>query len=935
MASTTPPTGSVAREIALLFAGSSVAGMSDHELLDRFTARRDTAGEQAFAALVTRHGPMVFGVCNEVLGDRDLAEDAFQAVFLILARKARAIRDPDLLGNWLYGVALRTARCARIRRGRRRQNESTGSMLKARSIVALPSAEQSLFAREESELLHDEIERLPRAFRLPVVLCYLEGLTVHEVARRLGCSHGTVRSRMARARERLRRGLVRRGVGLPATALAVGLANRTASASLSPQLREAATCAAIQVAAGRSGGLPAASLARQVLRSMMFQKLKFISLALLVFGAIATSAGYLTRALARSDDPRPSPVGVRSVTAATQEGVPQHPDPERIVITGRAVGPDGKPVAGARVAIVAFREARPHSSDQSEPERYQVLGSAKADALGRFQVDFPRTALDDGGLTLVVGATGWALTGRNLTADLGKPDQAITVEPEHVVRGRIFDLQGQPIAGVTVRVTHYETLPYDAEGDAPPWPAPATTDDKGRFELRGLGRRATVMLETRSDRHAPQTLNIDHRDESKAAELTITLSPAQVIEVHTFHADDGKPVTGTLVSVLSRRARQPGLRATSARTNEQGLARIIPSFGDTFTIYAIPPAGESYLNQRTEINLPKGALRQSVELKLKRGLRMHGTVTEEVSEKPVAGALVSYLQTRRNNKLYDRDSAGMPCDVVTGADGKFEIVVPAGPGHLLVRAATPDFLHLTTTNPELGRSILPNGLMYPDALAHIDLKPGQSADEVTMRLRRGVTVSTRVIGPDGEPIARAIAVGRSYAPYGVNGVAFTLGWGNVPQLKFRDGRLDIPGCDPDKPYTFYLLDREQQLGATVELTGKSARNGPVTVQLQKCGVARVRYVDKEGKPIAGHRPDQLILIITPGTDTPQADKTMADFQYQENLVTQRLRQLRTDADGRVTVVSLIPGATYRFHGQDFTCEAGKTIDLPDVTVSRP
>ncbi len=121
MARTTSPSGSVAREIGLLFEGSSVAGMSDHELLDRFTARRDAAGEEAFAALVTRHGPMVLGVCNEVLGDRGLAEDAFQAVFQILARKAITIRDPDLLANWLYGVALRTARCARIRRGRRSQ----------------------------------------------------------------------------------------------------------------------------------------------------------------------------------------------------------------------------------------------------------------------------------------------------------------------------------------------------------------------------------------------------------------------------------------------------------------------------------------------------------------------------------------------------------------------------------------------------------------------------------------------------------------------------------------------------------------------------------------------------------------------------------------------------------------------------------------------
>ena len=930
--------GSVLRQIGSLFDGGSVAGMSDRQLLDRFTARRDTIGEAAFTALVLRHGPMVQSVCADFLHDRHDAEDAFQAVFLILAQKAHSIRDTDLLGNWLYGVALRTARHARHRRGRRRKNEAAASVVKATSSVAMPSAEQSYLAREQAELLHDEIEQLPRAFRLAVVLCYLEGLTVHEAARRLGCSHGTVRSRMARAREKLGRGLTRRGVGLPATVLAAALSSRPASASVSSQLCETTAQAVIQFAAGQAASPLVVSLAREVLRSMMFHKLKLVSLTLTLLGAFATSAGYLTWALARNDEPDLSPAGVRTANTTTQEVAPARLDPDRIVVTGRALAPDGKPVPAARVAVVALLQPQPHPSGESQPERpqrYQVLGSARADADGRYRVDFPRTAVDRDGLALVVGATGWAFTGKKLDPDPASPDQSITVDPEHVVRGRIFDLQGQPIAGVSVRVSNYQTLPYDADGDAPPWPAPAASDEHGRFALRGLGRSATLTLEVSSDRHAPQTLRIDPGDLAKTGELTVSLSPAQVIEIRTTHADDGKPGAGAWVSVLSRRSGQRGLQTTSGRTNDQGLSRIIPSFGDTFTIYAIPPAGEPYLNQRTEINLPKGALRQSVELKLKRGVVVRGMIAEDASGSPVAGALVTYIQTRRNNTLYDRGLVGTRSDTVTGAEGKFQIVVPAGPGHLLVRAATPDYLHRTTTNPELGVSGQPEWLMYPDALAHIDVKPGETPEEVTMRLRRGVTVTGRLIGPDGESVARAIALGKSYAPYPPTGVPFTLGWGNVPQMKFRDGRFEIPGCDPDKPYSFYFLDREHGLGAMVELSGKSARNGPVTVRLQKCGVARVRYTGPEGKPIAGHRPDQVILIITPGTDTPQQGKTMADMQYQENLVAPRSRELHTDADGRITVVSLIPGATYRFRGQEFTALAGKTIDLPDVTVRRP
>ena len=116
-------TQSVVRQIESLYGGGSVAGLSDRQLVERFVTRRDVAGEDAFAALVARHGPMVLGVCRQLLVDRQHAEDAFQAVFLVLARRARSVRDPDLLCNWLYGIALRTARKARARLARQRRNE--------------------------------------------------------------------------------------------------------------------------------------------------------------------------------------------------------------------------------------------------------------------------------------------------------------------------------------------------------------------------------------------------------------------------------------------------------------------------------------------------------------------------------------------------------------------------------------------------------------------------------------------------------------------------------------------------------------------------------------------------------------------------------------------------------------------------------------------
>ena len=181
---------------------------------------------------------MVLGVCRQVLADRHLAEDAFQATFLVLARKARSIRDSDRLGNWLYGVAFRTARCARLRLARQRKKEEIGTTIRAGSnvrdgpTVRAGRRKQSSPASRRRGALHGEIAAAASvAFRLPVVLCYLEGLTVHEAARQLRWSHGTVRSRMARAREKLRRGLTRRGIVLPAVALATVLDSQPASAS--------------------------------------------------------------------------------------------------------------------------------------------------------------------------------------------------------------------------------------------------------------------------------------------------------------------------------------------------------------------------------------------------------------------------------------------------------------------------------------------------------------------------------------------------------------------------------------------------------------------------------------------------------------------------------------------------------------------------------
>ena len=166
----------------------TMAGMTDGQLVERFATGRDTGAEAAFAALVARHGPMVLGVCRHLLGDEHAAEDAFQAVFLVLARRAGSIRRPDLLGPWLHGVAARIAE-GRVQAGRRRRREKSEVEMMHVEPAGAGADPPSLDA-EDAAAVHEEVARLPERYRHAVVLCHFEGLTQAEAARRLGCAPG-------------------------------------------------------------------------------------------------------------------------------------------------------------------------------------------------------------------------------------------------------------------------------------------------------------------------------------------------------------------------------------------------------------------------------------------------------------------------------------------------------------------------------------------------------------------------------------------------------------------------------------------------------------------------------------------------------------------------------------------------------------------------
>ena len=193
------PNGEVHRYVRALFDVGTVAGLSDGQLLEHCAGRGGELAELAFSALVERHGPMVLRVCQRMLADSHDAEDAFQAVFLVLVRRAESIRSRDSVASWLHGVALAVASAARAARDRRTAHER-----RAAERTAVADDERSALD-ELGRALQEEIGRMPERYRAAVVLCYLEGRTYDEVARLLGCPVGTVKSRLATAREAARR----------------------------------------------------------------------------------------------------------------------------------------------------------------------------------------------------------------------------------------------------------------------------------------------------------------------------------------------------------------------------------------------------------------------------------------------------------------------------------------------------------------------------------------------------------------------------------------------------------------------------------------------------------------------------------------------------------------------------------------------------------
>jgi RNA polymerase sigma factor (sigma-70 family) len=302
------------RKVAAMHAYRDLA---DGELLERFVKAHDDA---AFSVLIERHGAMVQGLCRRMLGNLHDAEDVCQATFLVLARRASAIRKSTVLSSWLHGVACRMAAHLKRDRARRRCRERRSQ----RSITANPANEVSW--REAQTILDEELDRLPHRYRAPLILCYLEGKTRDEATRRLRLSPGTLHARLQRGRDLLRDRLTRRGLTFSRALFVAVLSDSAARAAIAPTLVIATAKAALAVAVNQplAQGVISTSvlaLTREALKTMFMAKLKlgtvvaFASLAVAMTCVSWTSRGD-AQELALTNQAAPKPAGEPSASQA-------------------------------------------------------------------------------------------------------------------------------------------------------------------------------------------------------------------------------------------------------------------------------------------------------------------------------------------------------------------------------------------------------------------------------------------------------------------------------------------------------------------------------------------------------------------------------------------------------------------------------------------
>ncbi len=773
------------------------ASLTDGQLLEDYINRRD---EAAFADLVWRHGPMVWGVCRRLLCNHHDAEDAFQATFLVLVRKATSIVPREMVANWLYGVAHQTALKARATAATRKSRE--------RQVATIPEpavAEHDL-RHDLQPLLDRELSRLPNKYRSVLVLCDLEGKTRKEAARQLGVPEGTVAGQLARARTMLAQRMTRHGLAVSGAALTAVLSKEVASAGVPDSLLLSTIKAASLLAAGAAVAgtisVEVATLVEGVMKTMLLTKLRSgmtATVALLVtLGIGAGLLGYGTEKLVAKRAGSESD-GKTTVADAPGSSAQADKPPRPVVkLRGAVLTAEGKPAAGAVVWAAQFHH--------SPLQRQETTADAK------------------GSYTLQLGPGEWWVWARRgtqggegqmqsgtirIVAGQDPEPRTIRLEERGTFRGRLLQAEtGQPIPGCKLFIDNGLVL---------------TADSAGRFEVGGLSRTNHEAFVVAPGRMRMRLLF----DTTARAETELDVPVPRGGKIVGRVTDlDGKPIpgayigkhtSGTFFSINGLwmacdaqgrfeydNASPPGQpsrlsAAAPGYVEEERDGLVVPDYDKPLQVhFRLRPQPSDQKPRVAKPQPPDEEKRRSVS-----------GIVRGPDKKPLAGVLVRWGCQPYVDAIQTR----------TDKDGRFRLTVPDKANML---------------------SILPKHFSphFPRVEAGGDQK-------VEVQLRAGRTVRGQVLDEDGKPVkdVQAIAVVPSPDPR----VGGTLWLTESAVRTDAAGQFEIQGVPDGARFDFIkpgMSDvRNRELDANNTLIVKMAYGGAISG----------RVVDREGKPIRNFR----------------------------------------------------------------------------------
>jgi RNA polymerase sigma factor (sigma-70 family) len=943
--------GVAVRHLSEIFGKGSAAGMGDGELLARYA---DSNEEMAFEALVQRHGPMVLATCRAVLRNEHDIEDAFQATFLVLARKAGTIRVGDALGGWLHRVAYRASVEASLAARRRRRTET-----EARAMAPPDATDPGPDVGPDwSTILHEELDRLPDGQRLPVVLCDLEGLTYERAAGQLGWSVAKFRSRLARARRRLRDRLTRRGVqvsGAVPLLAPPGAPAAPAPVAVPPALVRATVAAAT----GGPSSVGAAILARILLRGMLMTKIQIgATAALAAVGVITAGAGV-------RNDPQPVKEPEAPPPAAREAAGKEDTTPSATVeIRGVVVDPEGKPVAGAAIRAFssdldsAVREAT------SRPDgRFAIRLPKPNEALLGYMADYPWIIASAPGFGI-----GWA-TGVSHPDD--PAERKVTLTPEGPpIEGRIIDLEGRPVTGARVKLS---AIWYDQKQDMAAWIArarkgaegnlwqglhlqpldrlltiEARTGPDGRFRLTGAGRDRIADLLITGEGIATTPVKVFSRPEPElrtddrgmmvrtpllihAPKFQLAVPRSKRVEGVIRDRDSGRPIAGLEIkaAVFDEHSLIPA-EGIEAKTDAQGRYRLdgLPR-APAYRLFLEPGKGLPYAKATLRVAAETPAFEPvAFDLAMKRGILVRGKATEKGTGLPVLGT-ASYYAFQDNPHLKDYpgfSQGGNPQWAPIDEQGRYEVVALPGRGLVTIRDDMSRSRPVTVPAGTRGFDAKYQAfLTVPQwanlgnftAYVEVDLDPDSAPTTRDLHTDPGRSVTVEVVGPDGRPLGETK----------VKGMSDQFLTSPVPQVS---ARFEVHALAPGHPRRMVVMHEGRKLIGSVLLRGDE--DGPVVVKLEPWGSVSGRIVDDEGRPRKG------MFLGSPDGSTnkrPETDDILPWSDWNNGI--------RAADDGRFAVEGLVPGLHYSATSRsgfevpgtlfkDVVVAPGEAKDLGDLKV---